>query len=107
MTPRFAAKVVALAVGFVTAIAHAQPSIGLKSISVDLPDSDRQFAGPGADPANGNCLACHSADMVLNQPMMTREQWQGEVDKMIARYNAPVATQDVADIVDYLAKGAN
>ncbi len=42
--------------------------------------------------------------MVLNQPTMTRERWQAEVDKMIELYKAPVATQDAPGIVDYLVK---
>jgi hypothetical protein len=49
----------------------AAPSTGstggvtLRSVNVDFPDSDRQFEGPGADAVNNNCLACHSAGMVL------------------------------------------
>jgi hypothetical protein len=74
-----------------------------------LPDSDRMFpSGPGSDAANNNCLACHSADMVLNQPVLPKAAWQAEVDKMIKVYKAPVPAADVGAIVDHLAstKGA-
>jgi hypothetical protein len=81
----------------------------LKSVKIDLPDSDRMFpAGPGADAINNNCLACHSAGMVLNQPALSRQAWATEVNKMINNYKAPIAHEDVGTIVDYLTalKGA-
>jgi cytochrome c553 len=87
---------------------RAAPPIELKSVKVDLPDSDRMFQGAGADAINNNCLACHSADMVLNQPDLSRQAWAAEVNKMINAYKAPVAPEDVGAIVDYLdrVKGA-
>jgi mono/diheme cytochrome c family protein len=87
----------------------AQPVMTFTSLHVDLPESDRQFPGAGADAINNNCLACHSAGMVLNQPAMTRAAWQGEVNKMMNVFKAPVNPADVPAIVDYLAttKGAS
>jgi hypothetical protein len=61
---------------------------------------------PGGDKAeaiNNNCLACHSAGMVLTQPHLSRAEWQSEVDKMRNIYKAPIAAEDVVEIVDYLA----
>ena len=87
--------------------APATVSVGdvtLRSVKVDLPDSDRNFEGPGADVVNTNCLACHSAGMVLTQPRLPRAVWQAEVDKMRSTYKAPIAAEDVSAIVDYLAK---
>ena len=75
----------------------------LKSVSIDLPAGDRMFEGPGADAANNNCLACHSAGMVLNQPAMSKAQWRVEVDKMRTAYKAPIDPNDISSIVDYLA----
>jgi cytochrome c553 len=75
----------------------------LKSVTVNLPDSDTMFSGPGSDAANNNCLACHSADMVLNQPALPKAAWEAEVKKMMNAYKAPVAQQDVGAIVDYLS----
>jgi hypothetical protein len=82
---------------------RAEPVITLKSVTVDLPDSGRMFPGPGSDAINNNCLACHSAGMVLNQPALPKSAWQAEVTKMIQNYKAPVSEGEVPAIVDYLA----
>ena len=58
--------------------------------------------GPGSDAINNNCLACHSAGMVLNQPALSKQAWVAEVTKMINAYKAPVAAEDVGPIVAYL-----
>ena len=102
---------IALAVGVALApfCAQAESQLSLKSVSVDLPPGDDMFPdGPGADAINNNCLACHSADMVLNQPAMSKVRWQAEVDKMRTAYKAPIDPKDVDAIVDYLVstKGA-
>ncbi len=62
------------------------------------------FSGPGSDTLNNNCLACHSAGMVLNQPALTAAAWQAEAEKMIHVYKAPVDEKDVPAIVDYLVR---
>jgi len=85
--------------------AGAASAFELKPVKVDLPDSDKMFpGGPGSDAINNNCLACHSADMVLNQPEFSKQAWASEVNKMINNYKAPVAPEDVGPIVDYLAR---
>ena len=81
----------------------------LKSVSVELPTSDVVFpAAAGVEVITANCLACHSAGMVLTQPVLSKAAWQTEVEKMIHTFKAPVAERDVAAIVDYLqaTKGA-
>jgi hypothetical protein len=84
-------------------LVQAADNIELKSVSVDLPPGDRMFPdGPGADAVNGNCLACHSAGMVLTQPALAKAQWEAEVDKMRTFYKAPIDPQDVDAIVGYL-----
>jgi hypothetical protein len=82
--------------------ARAETKLSLKSVTVDLPTGDRMFSGPGSDAANNNCLACHSAGMVLNQPALSKTQWRAEVEKMRTAYKAPIAPKDVDGIVDYL-----
>src|ERR1700682_2336385 len=96
----------ALLIGAVLApmAGRAASPLQLKSVNVDLPQSDRLFTGSGADALNNNCLACHSAGMVLNQPALTKAAWQAEVNKMIQIYKAPIAAADVTAIVDYLAR---
>ena len=82
---------------------QAQVKLTLKSVSVDLPAGDRMFPdGPGADAINSNCLACHSAGMVLNQPALPKAAWQAEADKMRTTYKAPIDAADVNAILDYL-----
>jgi len=82
---------------------HAEGKLVLQSLSVDLPDSDRTFpSAPGSDTANNNCLACHSAGMVLNQPAMSKTQWTAEVNKMRTAYRAPINPKDVGAIANYL-----
>ena len=60
------------------------------------------------DAINNNCLACHSAGMVLHQPALSPATWQAEVEKMRSQYKAPVDPSDVPAIVAYLTahKGA-
>src|ERR1700751_831026 len=82
----------------------------LKSPKLDVPTSAAlSRSGPGSDAINNNCLPCHSADHVLNQPSLAREAWQEVVNKMIKAYKAPVSPDDAKAIVDYLArtKGAS
>ena len=86
-------------------LAWSQQLPELKSVNVDLPAGDIQFpGGAAADAINNNCLACHSADMVLNQAGLPRAEWEAEVRKMINVYRAPIDDADVASIVAYLAK---
>jgi hypothetical protein len=98
-----------LPIAFATALtlasvgAHAADKLVLKSVNIDLPFGDRMFpAGPGSDAANNNCLACHSAGMVLNQAAMSKTQWRAEVEKMRTAYKGPIDPNDVGAIVDYL-----
>src|SRR6516165_3634549 len=93
-----------------SAPAWVQQIPAIKSTTVDLPAGDGMFPGGArADAINNNCLACHSADMVLNQPALPRATWEAEVHKMINVYRAPIDNADVPAIVDYLGsvKGAN
>jgi cytochrome c553 len=96
-------QIAVLAVIALPLCAQAEEKVTLKSVSVDLPTGDRMFEGPGADAANNNCLACHSADMVLNQPALSKTQWRAEVDKMRTAYKAPIDSNDVDSIVDCLS----
>jgi hypothetical protein len=98
-----------LGIATIPLMAGAAMPLELNSVKLDLPDSDRMFpAGPGSDAINNNCLACHSAGMVLNQPAMSRQAWAAEVGKMIHNYKAPIASEDVGTIIEYLTalKGA-
>jgi hypothetical protein len=75
-------------------------------VSIELPRDFVPFAdipgGPGAAAINGNCLSCHSAEMVMNQPVLTAPEWQGEITKMRTVYKAPVDPADDAAIIAWL-----
>ncbi|CAN5673098.1 hypothetical protein BH11PSE3_BH11PSE3_48520 [soil metagenome] len=94
--------------GVVRSIDHrgAAKALGffpLKSVSVELPTSDVAFPGPAnATAITNNCLACHSAGMVLTQPDLSKAAWTGIVEKMIHDYKAPVSEGGGPAIVDYL-----
>jgi hypothetical protein len=94
-----------LSMALVPPATRAATPFELKSVTLDLPDSGSMFPeGPGADQINNNCLACHSTDMVLNQPALSKDAWTAEVNKMISAYKAPVSPQDVHAIVNYLTR---
>jgi hypothetical protein len=40
----------------------------------------------------------------MNQPSPPRETWEEVVHKMITAYKAPISSQDVTVIVDYLTR---
>jgi cytochrome c5 len=83
---------------------HAESPFTLKSVSVDLPDRGTMFSGAGSDVVNNNCLACHSAGMVLNQPVRSAAAWQAEAEKMLHVFKAPIDEKDVPAIVEYLVR---
>ena len=94
---------IALAAVLIPSGLAAETPIALKSLDINLPFGDALFpTGPGADVANGNCLACHSVEMVLNQPALPKATWEAEVAKMRNVYKAPLDAKDVPAIVDYL-----
>jgi mono/diheme cytochrome c family protein len=83
----------------------AAPAMTFKSSpAIDLPADAAAFPdGPNVKTVSQNCLACHSADMVLDQPLLPRATWTAEVTKMRNVYKAPISDADAALIVDYLS----
>ena len=70
---------------------------------VELPLGDAVFpGGPNAQAINDNCVACHSADHVMNQPSLSKQNWEEIVHKMVRAYKAPIVLEDQEKIVDYL-----
>lgn len=76
------------------------------AVSIILPGEFAPFpdikGGPSADAVNANCLACHSAEMVTNQPKLTAAEWRATVAKMRTVYKAPIAEDDDAAIMAWL-----
>lgn len=63
------------------------------------------YDGPGRELVQTRCAACHSLDYIQqNAPFPNRKLWESEVNKMINAFGAPIAKEDIAGIVDYLAK---
>ncbi len=72
-------------------------------VTVQLPASQSSFPpGNGADIANGQCLICHSAGMVLRQPPLTQDEWAAEINKMRNSYGAPLPADQVDALARYL-----
>ncbi len=91
-----------LAMVMANAAGAAAPSF--KPLSADMPPDTAVFPdGPNVKTVTQNCLACHSADMVLDQALLPRATWAAEVTKMRNVYKAPVSDADAALIVDYLS----
>lgn len=88
----------------VLALLFVGATVAFKPVEVTLPAEEPQFEGPDADLLNGNCLACHSAEMVLAQPLMTAEQWAHSVQKMRTVYKAPIEDADAAKLPAALAR---
>ena len=72
-------------------------------VRVELPAGDEAFPpGAGADIASSQCLICHSAGMVLQQPPLTKAEWRAEIVKMRSAYGAPVPDDQVDALSEYL-----
>lgn len=87
------------------ALALSMP-IGAKDIQ--LPPDGVQLtpsAMPGYAKAQANCTMCHSAEYMRYQPpTAARPYWDAMVHRMKAVFKAPVADEDMPEIVDYLVK---
>ncbi|MEO7299929.1 MAG: c-type cytochrome [Verrucomicrobiota bacterium] len=95
MKKLFASSVLILAGIF---LAHAAP------ITIELPNETVVYKkAAGADLVNAQCLTCHSADYIAMQPPMPAKFWKGAVEKMVGKYGAPIPTNQVDAIVEYLA----
>lgn len=72
-------------------------------VEVEFPVSQVMFPpGKGADIANGQCLICHSAGMVLRQPPLSEEEWTGEITKMRTAFGAPIPPDQIEALARYL-----
>ena len=60
--------------------------------------------GEPAAPIRRHCALCHSFDYIATQPRLSRTGWAASVEKMRAKYGAPISTNDVPALVNYLVK---
>ena len=92
------ASVLAMAVTFSVA---APKTIQLQPDPMQLKPSEL----PGYAKAQANCVACHSAEYMQDQPPnAARPYWDAMVKRMKGVFKAPIADADMPAIVDYLAK---
>ena len=94
-----------LGLALATGLAWSQGAVSQKwvQVTVDLPVSRTAFPpGDGADIANGQCLICHSAGMVLRQPPLTEDEWTAEINKMRTAFGAPMPADQIAALAKYL-----
>jgi mono/diheme cytochrome c family protein len=62
-------------------------------------------AGEGMQLVQANCVACHSLDYIpMNSPFLDRKGWEATVNKMVKVMGAPIPSEELPAIVDYLAK---
>jgi cytochrome c5 len=60
--------------------------------------------GAGKAVTENICSGCHSLDYIrINAPFMNRQTWTASVNKMVQMFGAPIAANDQAAIIDYLA----
>ena len=78
------------------AVGDSVKTITLPSVTADLPD------GLGRKVVLDRCVTCHTARYITNQPRFSRDTWVAEVQKMRKTFGAPVADEQMDDIVNYL-----
>ena len=73
-------------------------------VKLELPAETARFKfGPGVELAVASCLTCHSVEYISTQPSQTRTAWKASVDKMRAKFGAPIPDDQVDKLADYLA----
>ena len=68
------------------------------------PDTAKLKPGPGAALVTAQCLLCHSADYISTQPRLARTAWRASVQKMKDKYGAPIPTDKLDALAEYLVK---
>ncbi len=83
--------------------AKATSAPDIKEYVTHLPEA------PGYIAFSTNCLICHSAAYIQNQPDFPEKTWSAIVTKMQKTFGAPVPDSSVNGIVQYLVaiKGKN
>ena len=94
-------KHIALLAAVALALPAAAKDITLPPDGVQLTPS----ALPGFAKAQANCTMCHSAEYMRYQPpSAARPYWDAMVHRMKVVFKAPIADEDMPEIIDYLAK---
>jgi cytochrome c5 len=79
-----------------TAHPVAATAPNLKEVTTRLPEA------AGYQTYINNCIICHSASYVQNQPALPEKTWAAIVTKMQKTYGAPVSDSAAQVIIQYL-----
>ena len=75
-------------------------------VSIELPLEKPGFKqGAGVELAFQQCLTCHSSEYITTQPPLSKAGWKASVEKMKAKFGAPIPADQVEALVEYLAAG--
>lgn len=78
-------------------------SVNAAPVKIELPPEPGLYKdAPGVEVANAQCLTCHSRDYVTTQPILGRKYWKSAVEKMQAKFGAPIPPEQVDALVTYL-----
>lgn len=89
-----------LIIGLATAVSR----LGAEIVTITLPPETATYKdAPGVTMMNAQCLTCHSVEYVQMQPPLSLKAWTAEVVKMQQKYGAPIPTNSIPDIANYLA----
>lgn len=93
-------RILGIAAPLLTAVALSAQAAPLK---IELPPEPGLFKqAPGVELANAQCLTCHSRDYVVIQPVFGRKFWKATVEKMQAKFGAPIPSDQIDALVTYL-----
>lgn len=72
-------------------------------LKIQLPAEIQLFKpGQNVELANAQCLTCHSVEYVTTQPPLSRNYWKSAVEKMQQKFGAPIASEQIEPLVEYL-----
>ncbi len=83
---------------FMNTTLFAQVEGGITVPYVDFPMKE----GKGMYSTRGKCNMCHSWGYTLNQGKQSKKFWRKKVVKMIVTFKAPIESQYVDEVVNYL-----
>jgi len=58
--------------------------------------------GKGQYSTKGKCNMCHSFGYIINQGNQSKAFWRKKTIKMIETFSAPIADEDIEEVVNYL-----
>jgi mono/diheme cytochrome c family protein len=89
---------------FTVLVLVALGPVALAADAWKLPAETTKYKpGPGMELTMANCALCHSADYIGTQPRLSNAAWRATVEKMRSRYGAPISTNNVDALVQYLS----